>query len=109
MTGVIAFAILELQTHGFRRFELAITALLGIIFVGFLYEMLRIGPSRARVLRGLIPHLHGHERPLPRRRHHRRDRDAARDLPALGAHQRAHARAATIASARACCASSAST
>ena len=34
MTGVIAFAILELQTHGFRRFELAITALLGIIFAG---------------------------------------------------------------------------
>ena len=45
ITGVIAFAILELQTHGFRRFELAITALLGIIFVGFLYETLRIGPS----------------------------------------------------------------
>ena len=45
ITGVIAFAILELQTRGFRRFELAITALLGIIFLGFLYETLRIGPS----------------------------------------------------------------
>ena len=45
MTGFIAFAILELQTHGFRRFELAITALLGIIFLGFLYETLKIGPS----------------------------------------------------------------
>ena len=31
ITGVIAFALLELQRRGFRRFELAITALLGII------------------------------------------------------------------------------
>ncbi|HEY7934848.1 MAG TPA: Nramp family divalent metal transporter, partial [Solirubrobacteraceae bacterium] len=41
MTGVIAFGILELQTHGYRRFELAISGLLAIIFVGFLYEALR--------------------------------------------------------------------
>src|SRR5437763_4857873 len=40
ITAVIAFGILELQTHGYRRFELAITALLGIIFAGFLYETL---------------------------------------------------------------------
>ena len=48
MTGFIAFGILELQRHGFRRFELAITALLGIIFLGFLYETLKIGPSAQR-------------------------------------------------------------
>ncbi len=59
MTGVIAFAILELQTHGFRRFELAITALLGIIFAGFLYETLHIGPSVHSSLHGLLPDLHG--------------------------------------------------
>ncbi|HUE28637.1 MAG TPA: Nramp family divalent metal transporter, partial [Solirubrobacteraceae bacterium] len=53
ITGVIAFAILELQTRGFRRFELAITALLGIIFGGFLYETLRIGPSTHGVVHGL--------------------------------------------------------
>src|SRR5262249_10204782 len=52
-------AILELQTHGFRRFELAITALLGIIFLGFLYETLRIGPSTHGSLRGLLPGLSG--------------------------------------------------
>ena len=45
ITGVIAFAMLELQRHGFRRFELAITALLGLILLGFLYETLKIGPS----------------------------------------------------------------
>ncbi|HEV2974817.1 MAG TPA: Nramp family divalent metal transporter [Solirubrobacteraceae bacterium] len=61
MTGFIAFAILELQTHGVRRFELAITALLGIIFVGFLYETLRIGPSVHGSLSGLVPHLGGAE------------------------------------------------
>jgi manganese transport protein len=59
LTGAIAFAILELQTHGFRRFELAITGLLGIIFLGFLYETLKIGPSAHNALRGLIPGLTG--------------------------------------------------
>jgi len=59
MTGIIAFAILELQRHGFRRFELAITALLGIILLGFLYETLRIGPSASESLQGLLPHLQG--------------------------------------------------
>jgi manganese transport protein len=59
ITGLIAFAILELQSRGFRRFELAITALLGIIFAGFLYETLRIGPSVHQSLNGLLPHLSG--------------------------------------------------
>jgi manganese transport protein len=59
ITGVIAFAILELQTRGVRRFELAITALLAIVFGGFLYETLRIGPSVHESLRGLIPGLSG--------------------------------------------------
>ena len=59
ITGVIAFGILELQTRGFRRFELAITALLGIIFAGFLYETLKIGPSAHGSLHGLIPGLSG--------------------------------------------------
>ncbi len=59
ITGVIAFAILALQRRGVRRFELAITALLGIIFAGFVYETLRIGPSASGSLKGLIPGLHG--------------------------------------------------
>src|SRR5436309_13969738 len=59
ITGVIAFAILELQSRGYRRFELAITALLGIIFLGFLYETLRIGPSTHGSLNGLLPGLSG--------------------------------------------------
>jgi manganese transport protein len=59
ITGVVAFAILELQRHGYRRFELAITALLGIILLGFLYETLKIGPSTTGSLHGLVPHLAG--------------------------------------------------
>src|SRR5436309_4053304 len=59
ITAVIAFGILELQNHGYRRFELAITAVLGIIFLGFLYETLRIGPSTHGSLNGLLPGLSG--------------------------------------------------
>ncbi len=61
MTGVIAFAILELRVKGYRRFELAITALLGIIFLGFMYQMLKIGPSASGAAQGLVPHLAGSE------------------------------------------------
>ena len=57
ITGVIAFAILELQRHGYRRFELAIAALLGIVFAGFLYETLHIGPSAHMALDGFLPRL----------------------------------------------------
>ncbi len=59
ITGVIAFGILELQVRGFRRFELAITGLLGLVFAGFLYETLRIGPSVHESLGGLVPGLDG--------------------------------------------------
>ena len=40
MTAVVAFAILELQTRGHRKFELAITGFLGIVFLGFMYDLL---------------------------------------------------------------------
>jgi manganese transport protein len=59
MTGAIAFALLELQRHGFRRFELAITALLGLILLGFLYETVKIRPSAHDAAHGLVPHLDG--------------------------------------------------
>jgi manganese transport protein len=59
ITGVIAFAILGLQRRGFRPFELAVAGLLGIVFLGFLYETLRIGPSAPDALDGLVPSLGG--------------------------------------------------
>jgi manganese transport protein len=55
ITGVIAFGLLELRRHGFRPFELAITALLGIIFLGFLYETLKIGPSSSAAAHSFFP------------------------------------------------------
>jgi manganese transport protein len=61
VTGVIAFGILELQRRGHRGFELAIVALLGIVFAGFMYETFRIGPSVHGSLRGLIPGLGGRD------------------------------------------------
>jgi manganese transport protein len=61
IAGVIAFALLELQRLGYRRFELAISALLGIILLGFLYEVLNIGPSASGSLEGLIPSFAGTE------------------------------------------------
>jgi manganese transport protein len=59
ITGVIAFGLLELQQHGYRRYELAITGLLGLILLGFLYETLKIGPSASGAASGLIPHFDG--------------------------------------------------
>jgi manganese transport protein len=61
ITGVVALAILGLQRHGYRGFELAITALLGLIFLGFLYQALKIGPSAHATIGGLVPHLAGNE------------------------------------------------
>jgi manganese transport protein len=59
MTGVIAFGILGLQQRGFRSFELAIAALLGMVFAGFLYETAHIGPPARSILHGLVPHFSG--------------------------------------------------
>ena len=91
ITGVIAFGILSLQRRGYRRFELAIAALLGIVFAGFLYETLKIGPSAHDSLARPDPRVERHGLALSGGRDHRRDRDAARDLPALGADERADA------------------
>jgi manganese transport protein len=55
ITCVITFGILRLQACGYRPFELAIAALLGLIVAGFLYETLRIGPSVPGSLRSLVP------------------------------------------------------
>src|ERR1700754_2009704 len=59
MTAVVAFAILELQTRGHRKFELAITGFLAIVFFGFLYDLLQVGADRSAFAQGLIPHFDG--------------------------------------------------
>ena len=95
ITGVFAFALLALQTRGgFRHMEAAIVCLVGVIVVGFAFQMLhadpspsgdRTRPAGADVLR------HGER--AAGIRHPRRDRDAPRHLPALRADAAARGRA----------------
>jgi manganese transport protein len=55
MTAAVAFGILALQQRSYRRFELAICGLLGIVFLGFAYDLLAVGVEPAGVAAGLIP------------------------------------------------------
>jgi manganese transport protein len=59
MTAVIAFAVLALQSRGYRRFEVAIAGFLGIILLGFLYDTLRIGFDVGGAARGFVPSFNG--------------------------------------------------
>ena len=55
ITAAAAFAILSLQSKGYRRFEAVITAMLGVILAGFLYETFTIGADPSGVAGGFIP------------------------------------------------------
>jgi len=59
MTAVVAFAILALQARGYRRFELAVGAMLAIILLGFLYDTLQIGADWGAAARGFVPSFDG--------------------------------------------------
>jgi manganese transport protein len=61
ITAVIAFGILALQGRGYRRFELVILGLLGVIILGFLYDTLSIGFDSGQAARGFIPGFAGTE------------------------------------------------
>ena len=60
ITAVIAFAILALQSKGYRRFEAVIAGLLGLIILGFLYDTLQIGFDAGAAAKGFIPGFAGH-------------------------------------------------
>ena len=57
ITGVIAFAILGLQRHGYRRFELAIAGCWASCSSASSTRRCRIGPSAPTRCSGLVPHL----------------------------------------------------
>jgi manganese transport protein len=59
ITAVVAFAILGLQTRGYRRFEMAIIGFLGVILLGFLYDTLKIGFDAGDAAKGFSPHFDG--------------------------------------------------
>src|SRR3954451_4763593 len=42
ITAVVAFGILALQSRGYRKFEIAIAALLGIVCLGFLFDLAQV-------------------------------------------------------------------
>ena len=43
ITAVVAFGILAMEQRGYRRFELAIAALLGLVLLGFAYDLVAGG------------------------------------------------------------------
>jgi manganese transport protein len=59
ITAVVAFAILALEQRGYRRFELAIAALLGIVLLGFAYDLVLVGADAGKAATGLVPHFFG--------------------------------------------------
>jgi manganese transport protein len=60
ITAVIAFGILALEQRGYRKFELAIIALLAFVALGFLVDFFTVGrQSYPGIAKGLIPHLGG--------------------------------------------------
>jgi manganese transport protein len=59
ITGVVAFALLHLQTRGYRPFELAIAGLFGVILLGFLATVVRVDIAPAELAAGLVPAFDG--------------------------------------------------
>jgi len=60
ITAVVAFVILGLEQRGYRRFELAIIALLALVGLGFLYLFFAAGGQRyGQLAAGLVPRFSG--------------------------------------------------
>jgi manganese transport protein len=59
VTGVVTCAILQLDKHGFRPLELAITALVGVIGASYLCELVVAPPDwRSALFHTVVPQLH---------------------------------------------------
>ncbi|HLR85494.1 MAG TPA: Nramp family divalent metal transporter [Nocardioidaceae bacterium] len=61
ITAVVAFGILALQNRGYRKFELAIAGFLGIVLLGFAYDLSQVGVDASGTAAGLIPRFDGTE------------------------------------------------
>lgn len=60
ITAVVAFVILGLEQRGYRRFELAIIALLALVGLGFVYLFFAVGGQNyPQLAAGLLPRLGG--------------------------------------------------
>jgi manganese transport protein len=54
ITGVVSFGILALQARGFRHLEAAIAGMVGIILLGFAFQLVLVDPDATDVLHGLV-------------------------------------------------------
>jgi manganese transport protein len=54
LTAIIAFGILALQARGFRHLEAVIAGLVGIIVLGFAFQVVLADPSSSGVAHGLL-------------------------------------------------------
>jgi len=59
VTAVVAFALLGLQSRGYRRFEIVIAGMLGVILLGFLVDSLLVPHDAAGIAGGFIPGFQG--------------------------------------------------
>jgi manganese transport protein len=59
MTAAVAFGVLALQSRGYRKFEIAIAALLGIVLLGFVYDLLQVHVDSGSFASGFIPGFSG--------------------------------------------------
>ena len=57
ITAVVAFGILGLEQRGYRHFELANVGLLGLVLLGFAYDLAGAGASAGGIAAGLVPRL----------------------------------------------------
>jgi manganese transport protein len=61
LTGIVAFALLSLQSYGFRPFEAAIATIVGVIGLCYVIEMLYARPDLRTAGEHLVPHFAGSE------------------------------------------------
>jgi manganese transport protein len=59
ITAVVSLALLTLRGHGHRPFETAVTGLLGVIMLGFLYDLAKAGVHPLPILSGTVPQFDG--------------------------------------------------
>jgi len=59
ITAAVAFALLSVQHRGYRPFELVIAGLLGVILLGFLFNVVRSGADAGELAAGFVPSFDG--------------------------------------------------
>ncbi|MFF3350325.1 Nramp family divalent metal transporter [Streptomyces sp. NPDC002779] len=61
ITGIAAFALLGLETRGYRRYEIAVAGLLIVITMGFLFNTVLAGADMSGIAGGTVPQFAGTE------------------------------------------------